>query len=162
MAIEIERKFLLRAFPPRTTLVSFGVEVLEIEQYYLQVAAGVEERIRATSTAQGTEYAHTFLRAQRTGVREIQERRIGRVEYERLRNSADPSRGPVLKSRWKFPFEGHLLELDEIRSPSSRACILLEVQISDEREEIILPTFLEMEREVTGEHGYSNADISQG
>lgn len=162
MATEIERKFLLRAFPPPMVLASLGAEVLEIEQFYLHVAAGVEERIRSTSTGKRTEYVHTFLRAQRVGVREIQERRIDQVEYTHLQKSADPARSAVLKSRWTFPFEGHLLELDEIRSPSSRACVLLEVQIADEREEVILPTSLEVEREVTGERNYSNADISRG
>ncbi|MFC1408909.1 hypothetical protein ACEZCY_06380 [Streptacidiphilus sp. N1-12] len=162
MVIEIERKFLLRTFPPQAALVSLGVEALEIEQCYLKVAAGVEERIRATSSVSGTEYVHTFLTARRAGVREIQERSITRAEYEGLRKSADQARNPVLKRRWKFPFEGHLLELDDIRAPRSRACLLLEVQIADEHEEVILPAFLDLEREVTGERDYSNADISQG
>jgi CYTH domain-containing protein len=162
MLIEIERKFLLRTLPARTTLESQGAEMLEIEQFYLRVEDGVEERIRSTSSTRGVECVHTFLTAHSAGVREIRERQITSADYKRLSLRADAARNPVVKSRWTLPFAGHLLELDDIHSPRSRACVLLEVQITDEHEKILLPSFLEIEREVTGERRYSNADISLG
>jgi CYTH domain-containing protein len=160
--IEIERKFLLRGIPDDRDLLSCRAEALEIEQWYLKVADGFEERIRRTSTNQETFYHHTYLMSQSAGVREVQERTIDRDEYDLLRSAGDPCRVQVVKRRLRFVFESQVFELDIIRSPPSRSCFILELQIESEDQEIALPHFVRIAREVTGERAYTNADIALG
>ncbi|MGW1996398.1 hypothetical protein [Embleya sp. NPDC001921] len=68
----------------------------------------------------------------------------------------------MTKERWFFTWRGRLFELDDIREPASRACRILEIELDDERQEVILPDFLRIEREVTGVPQFSNADIARG
>jgi CYTH domain-containing protein len=160
--IEIERKFLLHDIPDDRDLLSCRAEALEIEQWYLKVADGFEERIRCTSTNQETIYHHTYLMSHSAGVREVQERAIDRDEYDLLRSACDPCRVKVVKRRLRFVFETQVFELDIILSPPSRSCFILELQIESESQEITLPNFVRVAREVTGERAYTNADIALG
>jgi CYTH domain-containing protein len=160
--IEIERKFLLHEIPDDRDLLSCSAEKLEIEQWYLKVADGREERIRRTSTDTETVYHHTHLISHRPGVREVQEEAITRDEYELLRSDCDPRRVKITKRRLRFTYEDQIFELDIILSPPSRSCIILELQIESEDQQITLPHFVRIIREATGESAFTNADIALG
>jgi CYTH domain-containing protein len=160
--IEIERKFLLQEIPDDRDLFSCSAEALEIEQWYLKVTDGFEERIRCTSTDLETVYHHTYLMSHRAGVREVQEETITRDEYALLRSDRDPRRAKITKRRLRFVFEDQTFELDIILSPPSRSCIILELQIESEDQEIVLPHFVRVIRETTGERAFTNADIALG
>jgi len=162
MPIEIERKFLLHDIPDDRDLLSCDVTAIEIEQWYLKVSDGFEERIRRTSIDQETVYHHTYLMSHRVGVREVQEQAIDREEYDLLRSGSDPRRTKIAKRRLRFVFGGQTFELDVIRSPSARSCLILELQIESEDQKITLPPFVRIDREVTGEQAYTNADIALG
>jgi CYTH domain-containing protein len=162
MPIEIERKFLLHDIPNDPDLLACRVETLEIEQWYLKVSDGFEERIRRTSINQDTVYHHTYLMSHSAGVREVQEREIGREEYDLLSSTSDPSRMKIVKRRLRFIFEDQTFELDVILSPLTRSCLILELQIESEDQKIILPPFVRVVREVTGERAYTNANIALG
>jgi CYTH domain-containing protein len=160
--IEIERKFLLAASESLRHPILDAAERVSLEQIYLGVSAHAEERIRRRSGNDTIRYAHTILRPLRAGVREIEEVEITADQYEKLRERQDPDRRPVTKDRWFFTWREQLFELDDIRQPASRACRILEIQLDDERDEVILPDFLRIDREVTGVAQYSNADIARG
>jgi CYTH domain-containing protein len=96
------------------------------------------------------------------GVREVIESDIGDREYEQLRSRRDPSRQVIRKVRTCFVWHGLLYELDDITEPVSRACLVLEVQVSDEHDEIDLPDFLVINREVTMEREFANSAIALG
>lgn len=162
MPIEIERKFLLHEIPDDSDLLSCGAEPFEIEQWYLKVTDGLEERIRRTSTDAETVYHHTYLMSQKPGVREVQEETISRDEYDLLRSACDPRRVKIIKRRLRFIYENQTFELDIILSPPSRACIILELQIETEDQQIALPHFVQVIREATGESAFTNADIALG
>jgi CYTH domain-containing protein len=162
MPIEIERKFLLHDMPNDRDLVSCGAESLEIEQWYLKVADGFEDRIRRTSINQDTVYHHTYLMSHSAGVREVQEQTIDREEYDLLRSASDPRRVKIAKRRLRFVFEDQTFELDVILSPTARSCLILELQIESEGQDIALPPFVRVTREVTGERAYTNANIALG
>jgi CYTH domain-containing protein len=162
MPIEIERKFLLRAIPEQWDLDAHHAELAEIEQWYVHVEDEFEERIRRTSTGSSDLYHHTYLTARKVGVREVQERTIGRSEYDRLKSARSPYRQMVAKRRWKFTFAGQIFTIDNIRSPQSRSCVIMEAELKSEDQEITLPPFAHVIREVTGERTYSNADIARG
>jgi CYTH domain-containing protein len=162
MPIEIERKFLLHDIPNDRELLSCRAEALEIEQWYLKVAKGFEDRIRRTAINQDTVYHHTYLMSHSAGVREVQEQTIDREEYDLLRSACDPRRVQIVKRRLRFVFEDQAFELDVIRSPPARSCLILELQIETEGQEITLPPFVRVVREVTGERAYTNSDIALG
>jgi CYTH domain-containing protein len=162
MPIEIERKFLLHDIPNDRDLLSCRAEVLEIEQWYLKVADGFEDRIRRTSINRDTVYHHAYLMSHGAGVREVQEQTIDREEYDLLRSACDPRRVKIVKRRLRFVFEDQTFELDVVVSPPARSCLILELQIDSEDQEITLPPFVRVAREVTGELAYTNANIALG
>jgi CYTH domain-containing protein len=162
MPIEIERKFLLHDIPNDGDLLSCRAEALEIEQWYLKVEDGFEDRIRRTSINQDTVYHHTYLMSHSAGVREVQERTIDREEYDLLRSACDPRRAKIVKRRLRFVFKDQTFELDVILSPPARSCLILELQIESEDQKITLPPFVRVAREVTGERAYTNANIALG
>jgi CYTH domain-containing protein len=160
--IEIERKFLLREIPDDRDLRSCGVRALEIEQWYLKVTDELQERIRRTSTDSETVYHHTYLMPHKPGVREVQEETITRDEYDLLRSACDPRRVKITKRRLRFIYQSQTFELDIILSPPSRACIILELELQSEDQRIMLPHFVRVIREATGETAFTNADIALG
>lgn len=98
----------------------------------------------------------------RPGVREGIERMITAEEYERLRERRDPARHTVVKDRVRFDWHGTTFDLDDIHRPVSRSCQLLEVELRSEDQDVPLPDFLDIDREVTHDGGYANAQIALG
>lgn len=162
MCIEIERKFLLSHTPDWSAVHFRTAEVLEIEQIYLKVEHDIEERIRKISQNGRKTYYMTRLEPRRPGIRNIYESEITATEFDRLRKLGDPRRNAVCKRRRVFRLGRHVFELDEIYEPTSRACCILEVQLSAEGEPVTLPHFLAVDREVTAEAPYANSAIALG
>lgn len=162
VAVEIERKFLVDG-PVNGRLPTLHDELrIDFEQIYLHVSDAAEERVRRRTVGESVSYQHAYLNRIRPGVREVIESDIGDREYEQLRGRRDPRRQVIRKERTCFVWCGRLFELDNIVEPVSRACLILEVQISDERDEIELPDFLEINREVTMERQFANSSIALG
>lgn len=160
--IEIERKFLLAAAPERSDPRLSNAEITHIEQVYIEVTDTTETRIRRTRHKDGVTYHYTQLRSLKPGKREVVEKEISRTEYEDILAHRDPRRQPITKDRYYFTWKSQVFELDKIYSPASRACHILEIQLSSEDQAVILPDFLNIERDVTGEAAYSNANIALG
>ncbi|HEX6341455.1 hypothetical protein [Umezawaea sp.] len=161
MSIEIERKFLLHPVHDRSTLPSDS-RTVDLEQIYLLVSEVEEKRIRRTSGAGVTTYAFAHLVPLGRGVRRVDEHVIDDVEYRRLSRLSDTSRHPVRKTRTCFSWGDLVVELDHIARPATRECWVAEVQVDHEEREVVLPDFLRVDREVTGEPAYSNANIALG
>lgn len=164
MSVEIERKFLLGAEPDWSALPLPGsaIDRIGFEQVYLAVTGEGEQRIRRRTANGLTSYEYAHLRPLRPGVRIVDEVTIDEAEYRRLRAGRDGSRQVIRKTRTTFPWRGRLYEVDDITDPVSRACLLLEVQVTGEDEDVPLPTFLPVLREVTGEPEFGNAHIALG
>jgi CYTH domain-containing protein len=160
--VEIERKFLLSHAPDWSVEYLRTADLLEIEQVYLKVGNGTEERIRRTSKSGCETYHLTRLASYRPGVRDVHESEITAREFHLLRQLGDPLRKTVRKRRRVFQVGRHVFELDEIYEPASRACCILEVQLSMEDEPVDLPESIPMDREVTAEASYANSNIALG
>lgn len=160
--VEIERKFLLAAAPDWSHPVLAAGRETHFEQVYLIVSDAHEERVRRRAEDDKVIYEHALLDRLDVGKRNIVETYIGSGEYEEFKSRRDPLREIVVKRRTTFPWEGTVFELDAIYRPVSRACHILEVQIDHEGQEFALPDFLEIDREVTGDSAYANADIALG
>jgi CYTH domain-containing protein len=160
--LEIERKWLLGAAPSSEWLRAHGAVAKRIEQVYLRAADDGEpggRRVRRIETDAGVEHVETRKRARGGFTREEVERSIEPSEYERSLDEAEPSRQPVRKTRWVFPYAGHQLELDVFEAPAG--VVLLEIELDSEDEPVELPPDLPIVREVTDDRAYLNWNLAK-
>lgn len=159
--LEIERKFLLAAAPDFSRAPLSGAVVSEIEQVYLRSDdEDVTLRVRRRDSGNGISHTRTVKRRIGDGVSEENERRISPSAYLYALEDADPAAEVVRKRRWVLPWQGHYLEIDHLTAPCE--LWLLEIELTEEGQEVSLPDFLSIAREVTGEPDYSMAGIARG
>lgn len=157
--LEIERKFLI-ARPCEELLTSMeGCVRYEILQTYLSSAPGVDERVRKRVTEGKTEYFHTLKEHLSPMVRTETESLIGEAEYTALLERADPAFRPLEKTRFCIPYAGQTLEIDVYPRLLEEA--ILEIELPSEETPVILPPFLQVLREATGDKAYSNRRLAK-
>ena len=161
---EIERKILVTA-PDLGVLGDAATSVSDIVQTYLLNDTGEVERVRRReirdSEGHRLQLTHTAKTAVSAGVVEEREREIDEDAYDELLTRTDPARVPVVKTRWVVPFAERVLEIDRFSSP--RELWLLEVELpstDDLTAELVLPPWLTVLREVTGDPHYANAHLA--
>ena len=158
-AHEIERKFILPASPDLERAPLVSASRVAIEQTYLAGLDDASERVRLTRDESGAErYFHTVKRRVSALTREETEREIDHAEYLDLWRRRDPERGTIRKTRYRFPYEDRLFELDVFDDPAG--LVLLEVELPSEDAQVELPPFTGL-REVTGDDAYSNAELAR-
>ena len=155
---EIERKFLLRCCPTAVEMPVYSKEFL-IEQTYLLTSDGSEARVRRRSREGSSTYTHTVKRPCVAGQRIETEHQISSSEYITLLEKADPNRRTVRKHRRCFLWENQYFELDSFLEPNP-GLTLLELELESPDQDVILPSFLDIEREVTEDRTYSNYSIA--
>ena len=157
--LEIERKYLIR-MPDVAALAAMpGCVIWDVEQTYLDRGAdGCSRRIRKIEV--GGAVKHVFTRKRRVDEMSCEETEgeISAEAYAELAKQADPERRPVVKRRFRILYEGQLLEVDVYRFWSDRAT--LEIELKDEGQQVKLPEWLDVIREVTGEDAYKNLNLS--
>jgi CYTH domain-containing protein/predicted ATPase len=155
--IENERKFLLRGRP----LIPVPHSVVEITQDYLiPETFGTEERIRRRGEGEHCVYFHTIKKAAiSAGKRPEIERIITPTEYLTLLGRKNQTMRTIKKSRACFLFKGKYFEVDYYHEPCHFPNAILEVEVGDDVE-IEFPEWLDINREVTEEEGYSNFSIA--
>ncbi len=155
--LEIERKFLIR-MPDRETLERESVKRIRISQIYLRADAGVSARLRRSETDSGT----TLFLTEKTHVthrtRVEREREISPREWAELIRRADPDRRPIEKTRWCVPYAGHMLEIDVFPFWDARA--FCEAERAAEDEDLSLPEWICVIREVTEDPRYNNSSLA--
>lgn len=157
--LEIERKFLLAGAPDLSEIP--GARAVQIEQTYLTSKdPRLEIRVRSRAQDGQASYYRTEKVTLAPGKRFERERIITPSEYRHLLEAADPTRMPVKKTRYCFAANALYFELDHFHAP--KEMWLLEVELTEDTDEVTLPGFLDVEREVTGEHEFQNAEIARG
>ena len=158
MAFEIERKYLIE-YPDINLLEKYADSKSEIAQTYLKTDNGLTSRVRKRTTDGVTKYIFTEKK-RITDVKCIEnEREIGSEEYEKLLKLSDPERRTVEKMRYCIPFNGRVVEVDVYPFWNDRA--IAEVEMEDENEEVVLPDFINVIRDVTAEKAYKNYAIAK-
>lgn len=157
--LEIERKYLIR-MPDAAFLAGLpGCVIWDVEQTYLNRGAdGSSRRIRRIEVGGTVKYIFTRKRRVDEMSCEETEGEISAEEYAQLAEQADPERRPVVKRRFRIPYAGQLLEVDIYRFWSDRAT--LEIELKDENQQVVLPEWLDVIREVTGEDAYKNLNLA--
>lgn len=153
---EIEHKYLIRM--PDVAWLTQNAEGTEITQTYLLGAPGTTERVRKRGANGVYAYTHT-TKTKLSDLRRIEdEEELSEEDYLHLLRRADPERQVIKKTRWCFLYEGQLFELDVFPFWNDRA--FLEIEIRDETQPVLLPPWLRVIREVSGDPRYTNAALS--
>ena len=87
------------------------------------------------------------------------ERQVDNNLYESLVKQADPYRHTILKKRKSFIWEGQFFELDNYQAPVSNL-IILETKGIKCHEDMKLPSFLRIVKDITGDTGYYNYNLA--
>ena len=157
--LEIVRKFLV--VPPDGDWLAQQKDCrrVEIRQAYLISHEGEELRIRERREGDKCIYYKTLKRRLSDRKRLEIEERLSEGEYLRLLKAADPELRQISKTRYCLNHEGQFFQLDLYPFWDDQA--LLEIELSDENEEIRFPEGLTVLREVTGDRNYSNAALAR-
>ena len=149
---EIRRRFLVD-YPDIDMLEALAdCHREEIEQIYLHSAEDEEIRIRRSEREDGEMFYLTRKKTDGIRVRLEAEGRLSEREYRQFLANADPARKPIHKIRYGLSWEKQFFEIDLYPFWEDRAVV--EVYLRFENEQIRIPDFLHVQREVTGDKNY--------
>jgi CYTH domain-containing protein/predicted ATPase len=157
--IERERKFLIN----RDSLAVLPIrhETVDIEQTYLESSAFKDNtRIRKRGQHNYFTYTQTIKTKIGSGKNIEKQRNLSEKEFLKLLESANPFHNTIKKKRSCFLWENQYFELDYFLSPNS-GLWLLEAELETDGQNVKLPPFLDVEKEVTDDPNYSNYEISK-
>ena len=148
MALEIERKFLLKDDSWTSQVVRSHV----LKQGYLASSPGPTVRIRTSD-----QRAFLTIKGKTTGIPRVEfEYEIPMEEaLELLKLSAN---APIEKTRHIVKADGHVWEIDVFEG-ANLGLVLAEVELQSEDEQIVLPAWIGME--VSDDPRYFNSYLSQ-
>ena len=155
---EIERKFLIE-YPDVDQLEALpNCQRVEIIQTYLELGDGKERRLRQRGDDGHYIYYETIKETVSDTTRIETERRLTQDEYLRLLMDADPNRRQIRKTRYCLADGNQYFEIDLFPFWDDKA--ILEIELSDESEEIRFPSQLNIIKEVTDDDAYKNANLA--
>ena len=157
---EIERKYLIR-YPDIDTLkAQRGVEQWEIVQIYLTASGpGETRRIRQVVSDGEIKYYKTFKRRLSDLSSEEDEGEIDQMEFIRLSQEVHPACKPLVKTRYRIPYQGHVLEFDIYPFWTDRA--IMEIELERENEGAALPDYVQVIRDVSADFAYKNRSLAE-
>jgi CYTH domain-containing protein len=157
---EIERKYLIRYPDINTLLAQKGVEQWEIVQIYLTVSGpGETRRIRQVVSGGEIKYYKTFKKHLTELTNEEDEGEIDQLEYIHLCQEQQPGCKPLGKTRYRIPYQGHILEFDIYPFWTDRA--ILEIELEDEDEGAAIPDYVYIIRDVSADPAYKNRSLAE-
>ena len=157
---EIERKYLIRYPDIKTLQAQKGVEQWEIVQIYLTGSGpGETRRIRQVVSGGEIKYYKTFKKHLTDLTNEEDEGEIDQLEYIHLCQEQQPGCKPVGKTRYRIPYEGHILEFDIYPFWNDRA--ILEIELEREDEGAAIPDYVQIIRDVSADPAYKNRSLAE-
>lgn len=156
---EIEIKYLI-AMPDREFLrAQPGCAVLEIEQVYLTADPGMTRRVRRVLENGQERFYRTFKRPVSDMTSDEDEGLISREVYESYLTEADLEKKPILKTRYRIPYAGQVLEIDVYPFWSDRA--VLEIELERESQRPVVPGWIHVLKDVTADYRYKNSQLAR-
>ena len=157
---EIERKYLIRYPDIKTLKAQKGVQQWEIVQIYLTVSGpGETRRIRQVVSGGEIKYYKTFKKRLTDLSNEEDEGEIDQLEYIHLCQEQQPGCKPVGKTRYRIPYEGHILEFDIYPFWDDRS--ILEIEMEHENEGAAIPEYVRIIRDVSADPAYKNRSLAE-
>jgi CYTH domain-containing protein len=132
---------------------------VEIIQTYLMAPEGEELRLRMRGE-NGHYLYYMTSKKQISDIRRIEvEERLTQNQYVDLLMEADPARRPIRKTRYCLMHDNQYFEIDVYPFWNDQA--ILELELSDENDEIRFPEQIHVIREVTAEPEFKNASLAK-
>lgn len=163
VAIETERKFLVKDFHD-IDKIPVAHQIIEVEQVYLKKRDGVEARIRKRGQAnEGEIYYETKKFPTGSPISRIEiEKRIDTQEYWEKLKDANLELDPIKKLRVCFLWKNQYFELDFFQEPERiRGLTLLEIELTEENDEVSIPDWLGEVIEVSEDPKYKNKNLAR-
>ena len=164
MALEIERRFLVKLPLPWYVLFKlYQCTNTEIVQTYLTDPPNSRVRqcdIKAFGVPRRFEYFLTTKKTIATGINEEQEERLIAYQYAWKVVNKDKLRHEIRKVRYNLLFAKQPFELDIFRD-RLKGLAILEIELDYPNQTVRIPPYLSIEKEVTGDDGYSNYNLSK-
>lgn len=155
---EIERKYLIE-YPDLEWLQQLPTaEKVEIIQTYLNSSAGDEVRVRQRGIDGNYMYYETIKKSVSALKRVEIERRLSQSEYLKLLMEADTSKRQIRKNRYCLTYENQYFEIDIYPFWNDKA--IIEIELSDETDNIVFPKEIKVIKEVTDDPEYKNAALA--
>lgn len=156
---EIERKFLIEMPDLQKLENDPNCQKVNIIQTYLKSDQDEEMRIRQRGDENGNFifYLTQKVRVSKM-VREEIERRLTKEEYLTLLMTADTNKHQIRKDRYCIRYGTEYLELDVFPFDKERA--IVEIELLDEKQEVTLPDWMKVIKEVTGNSYYDNSTLA--
>lgn len=155
---EIERKYLIE-YPDIEKIKKLtNTKKVSIVQTYLKSNKNEEIRIRQRGDNNNFTYSKT-KKININGIKRIEyEERLTEGDYVKELVNADPTKRPIIKDRYSFIYNDKYFELDIYPDWSDKA--ILEIELLSEDEEIILPEWIKVIKEVTNLEEYKNYNLA--
>ena len=157
--LEIERKYLIE-YPDLEWLKNEpNCQKIEIIQTYIIGEEGSETRIRQ----RGINGHYVYFLTEKKTISDLKrveiERRLTRDEYLKLLMKADTTKHQIRKDRYCLTWENQYFEIDVYPFWKNKA--IMEIELSDQDDEINIPSQIKVIREVTAEPEYRNASLAK-
>lgn len=156
---ETERKFLIE-YPDIAWLEGNpNCQRVEMIQTYLKSDKDEEVRVRQRGFGGNYVYFKTTKR-KLSGLKRIEvEKRLSKEEYLSFLMEADTERRQIRKTRYCLTYEGQYFEIDVYPFWKDKA--MMEIELSDEKAEIVFPKEIRVLKEVTEDEAYKNGVLSR-
>ena len=156
---EIERKYLIY-YPNIKELEKMeNCTKVEIIQTYLKSHDDIERRIRA----RGIDGDYVYYLTEKRKISNIKrietEKRITQDEYIKLLMDADNKLRTIHKTRYCLAENNQYFEIDTYPEWNNQA--IMEIEINNEEQEIKIPDFINIIKEVTEEEKYKNKEMAK-
>ena len=158
LPLEIEKKFLIRMPDLKWIEANTDVKVAKISQTYLGLKKnGFGDRVRKMIIDGKTRYYHTSKKSLSNMTRIEIEKEISRTEYYDYMNKKN-KRGTLSKTRYIISMNNLKYEIDVY--PFWEETAILEIELEHENQKYVIPDFIEVIGDVTGNRDYSNSSLS--
>ncbi len=159
--VEVFKKYLVTINPEVIEKVKQekNLTCVHIIQHYLKSAPGMEKRIRRREKGDSIIYYYSEATYLSINKRIKRDRIISERQYIDYSVEIDPNLSVIDKERYGFIYNNHFFKLDVFNFDDTQA--LLSVQIPGEEEEIVLPEYFEVLKDVTDIANYRNYYIAK-
>lgn len=157
--LEIERKYLIH-YPNIKNLEDMpNCTKVDITQTYLRSSDDVERRVRA----RGIDGDYLYYLTEKKKISNLKrveiERKLTQDEYLRLLMEADNKLHIIRKTRYCLTENNQYFEIDIYPEWNDKA--IMEIELSSEDEEIKIPKFIKIIKEVTDNEKYRNHEMAK-
>ncbi|MBE5746356.1 MAG: helix-turn-helix domain-containing protein [Clostridiales bacterium] len=156
---ELERKFLIEYPNLKELEKNNNCQKVEIIQTYLISDVNEEVRIRQRGINNNFAYTKTTKKQVKNGKRIEVEKKITKDEYLNLLLNANTNKKQIRKTRYCLMENNHYFEIDIYPEWKDKA--IMEIEINNENEKFIIPSFIKVIKEVTNDINYSNNSLSE-